>query len=72
MLPVTNLDEAKRLVDSFPGKPEEFVLSLSEELLDPFGMNMAIITDRVLARGWAPNGFDQKQGFRVYLYKMLK
>ncbi len=72
MPPVTSLDDAKRLVESFPGRPEDFVLALSDELLDPFGMNMAIIMDRVLARGWAPNGFEQQQGFREYRYKMLK
>jgi hypothetical protein len=30
---------------------------------------MAIITDRVLQRGWEPNGFVQKNGYRIYLYK---
>lgn len=30
---------------------------------------MAIITDKVLARGWEPGGFIQKDGYRIYLYK---
>jgi hypothetical protein len=32
-------------------------------LLDPMGMNMALITDRILAKGFMPNGFIQKVGY---------
>ncbi len=35
------------------------------------GMNMAILTDLALSKGWEPDGFDQEQGYRVYKYKML-
>ena len=69
--PVRTTVEALRRVKAFDGAPEEFVLPVHESLLDPFGMNMAVITDAVLARGWEPDGFDQQQGFRLYKYKEI-
>jgi len=59
-------------VNSFAGLPEQFVLAVPEALLDPVGMNMALITDRVLARGWQPDGFEQHDGYRLYRYKVLE
>ena len=59
-------------IKSFAGAPENFVLPIADEMLDPIGVNMAIITDCVLARGWKPNGFQQREGFRVYRYKLLE
>lgn len=60
------------LVDCFVGTPEEFFLAVPEALLDPIGANMALITDRVLARGWQPDGFEQHEGYRLYHYKVLQ
>ena len=54
------------------GKPEELELAISDELQDPIGMNMALITDRILAKGWEPDGFKQENGYRVYLYKEME
>jgi hypothetical protein len=72
MEPITTVDEAKLSIKSFAGAPEDFVLPISAEMQDPIGVNMAIITDCVLARGWEPNGFEQREGFRVYRYKLLE
>lgn len=33
------------------------------------GVNMAIIVDAVLERGLMPDGFEQKEGYRIYRYK---
>jgi hypothetical protein len=66
--PIASVDEGVRLVDSFQGKPEDFQLAVPDSLLDSSGMSMAVITDRVLARGWWPNGFVQEPGYRVYRY----
>ena len=41
-------------------------------MLDPVGVNMAIITDKILARGWEPNGFTQHAGYRLYRYKSME
>jgi len=69
MQPIESVDEANSAVDDFPGKAEEFVLPISDKLQDSMGLNMALVTDRVLARGWVPNGFEQCAGFRKYKYR---
>jgi hypothetical protein len=66
---VASVQEAKRLVDGFEGSPSEFQLLIPDELNDPVGINMAIIGDRILARGWEPDGFVQEDGYRIYKYK---
>lgn len=68
---VTTVDEARRLIDSFKGKPEDFELPISNELLDPMGIQMAIITDAVLARGWEPDGYTEGDGCRIYKYRAM-
>jgi hypothetical protein len=69
MKPISSVEEGVGLVDSFKGKTEEFVLAVPDSLLDPVGLNMAIITDRILARGWRPVGFTQAKGYRIYRYE---
>lgn len=71
MEPITSLEEARRVIQSYQGTPDEFRLPIAEALLDPVGMNMAIIVDGVLARSWQPDGYVQEQGFRVYKFKAL-
>ena len=71
MTPFTNVDDATKYVDEFKGKPEELELAISDELQDPLGINIALITDRILARGWEPDGFKQENGYRIYLYKEI-
>ena len=69
MNPITNIDDTKKAIEAHTGSVEDFKLPLSEELFDPVGINMAIITDSILARGWEPNGFVQKDGYRICLFK---
>lgn len=66
---LTDIDEALKLVNRYQGPPEHFQLPISDSMNDSLGLNMAIITDAILKRGWWPNGFIQKDGFRVYLYE---
>jgi hypothetical protein len=72
VLPFSDVRLAMAAVDSFTGDPEDFVLAVSECLLDPMGVNMALITDRVLARKWEPKGFEQRPGLRLYRYKKMR
>jgi len=72
MKPIESVQEAITLLGRYTGAPEDFLLPISDSLLDPAGINMAIITDKVLALGWEPNGFTQNQGFRVYRYKEMQ
>ena len=69
MNPISNIDDAKKAIVAHEGNAEDFELPISDELQDPVGINMAIITDDILARGWESSGFVQKEGFRIYLYK---
>lgn len=69
--PFKDVDVVLEYVRSFAGEAEELKLPISEELIDPFGMNMAIITDAILAKGFEPNGFERQRGYRVYVYKSL-
>jgi hypothetical protein len=69
MKPITSVSEAVALIDAFAGEPSAFPLCLSESIHDPVGVNIAIITDRIVARGWWPAGVERYEGFRIYRYK---
>jgi hypothetical protein len=70
--PFTDIHAAVAAVASFYGSPEEFLLPIADTLQDSIGMCMALVTDRVLARGWEPNGYEQGVGFRLYRYKAMQ
>jgi hypothetical protein len=72
MKAVTTIEEARRLIESFTGKPKDFELPIANELLDPVGVNMAIITDAILAREWEPDGYTEGKGCRIYKYKAME
>lgn len=72
MNPITNVNEAIKYIESFNDKPEKIMLAISDSLQEPVGINMALITDSILVKGWEPNGFNQENGYRVYLYKIME
>ena len=67
----TTTEEAIEYINAYSGKAEEFELPIAESLLDPMGMNMAIITDSILAKDFEPVGFVQEDGYRVFRFKVL-
>ena len=69
MKPAASVDEARELIAAHIGRPEDFRLPISDQLQDPIGANMAVITDAILERGWEPDGYTQDEGFRTYKYK---
>jgi hypothetical protein len=71
MNPITNVREAVAAIDAFDGPASEFRLCLAESLHDPVGVNIAIVTDRILAKGWEPAGVERRTGVRVYRYKPM-
>jgi hypothetical protein len=71
MKPITTVEEAQRVVRSYQGRIEDFRLPIAEALLDPVGINMALIADSILAREWEPDSYVQENGFRIYRYKKL-
>ncbi|WP_459209088.1 hypothetical protein [Aquimarina rhabdastrellae] len=65
---LTTIEDARSYVtESFNEKEE--TLMISDELNDAMGLNMAIIGDGILKKGYMPNGFEQKDGYRIYKYK---
>jgi hypothetical protein len=72
MKPVASVAEAIQTIDAFSGPASDFLLAFPDELNDPIGINLAIVTDRILARGWCPAGFTQFSGYRVLRYAPLE
>ena len=66
-----SVQDAVNEVAAFEGCASDFKLTISQHLLDPVGINIAIITDRILKRGWEPDGFSQGEGFRTFRYKEM-
>jgi len=51
------------------GDPEDLQLAIADSMQDPVGVNMAIILDAILEKGWCPDGYQQREGYRIYRYK---
>lgn len=56
---------------------DRFELSISNDMTidgkpDPIGLGMALVLDAILAQGYQPDGFEQRDGYRVYKYKPFK
>ena len=71
MKPISTVEEAQRTIRAFEGKPEDFRLPIADALLDPVGINLSMITDDILARGWEPDGYIQEKGYRIFKYRKL-
>jgi hypothetical protein len=56
-------------VDTFQRDASELRLLIPDALQDEMGLNMALILDHVLARGWLPDGYEQRDSYRIYRYK---
>ena len=72
MKPFKDVKEAAQYVESFEGKASELKLPIHDSLLDPLGINMALITDKILEKGWEPNGYEEKKGCRICMYKEME
>jgi len=67
--PFKEIDRAVEFIRSFTGEADELKLPISNSLNDPLGMNMAIILDVILEKGFIPDGFEQHQDYKIYRYK---
>ncbi|MBJ2154455.1 hypothetical protein [Variovorax sp. IB41] len=72
MHPFSSVEGAIAAIDALDRGLREFELSVSDNLQDYLGVQMAQITDRALARGWEPISFMQKNGFRRYRFKAMR
>ena len=74
---ISSVEEAIKTVEEYDGEPQQFQLHVSESLsfkgntID-FGMAMAIITDKILAAGMMPDGYEKQGEGRIYKYKALE
>jgi len=63
----TKLEDAQNyVIHSFTESEEK--LFISNELNDEMGINMAILADGILKKGYLTVGFEQKNGYRIYKY----
>lgn len=70
----TSAESAARYVQETPLPSSGFTLAISDAFTfagrpDTIGAGMAVVLDAVLANGFVPDGFVQKDGFRLYKYK---
>ena len=75
IMTVESVEQAKQLLQSYNGKPTDFLLPISTHknltLLGkevPMDAAMAIIGDQILKKGWMPNGFEERAGVRYYKF----
>ena len=68
LVTLEDIGETILRIREFTGTAEEFKLRVPEKMNDPAGVNMAIILDAILAKDWMPDGFKQKDGYRIYKY----
>lgn len=72
MKPFKDAKEATQYVENFKGKASDLKLAICNSLPDPVGINMALITDKILSKGWEPDGFEKNEGYSVYMYKEME
>jgi hypothetical protein len=72
---VESVEEAKQVIEQYQGNAVDFVLPISQAKdltlggeAVPRDVAMAIITDRILAKGWLPAGFEVKGQVRYFKY----
>ena len=64
---LTTVEEARAYVAEHFDEPEETLL-IADELLDPVGVNIALIVDGILKKGYFPKGAEQMDGYRIYKF----
>lgn len=64
MQPLTHVHDAIERVEAYEGDPEQFELPISE-CCSTRPAFTCLITDHVLKRGWLPDGYEQRSGYRV-------
>lgn len=70
--PFGNVEAAIAAIEALDRDLRKFEIAVADNLQDYLGLQMALITDSALARGWEPISFMQKDGFRLYRYKAMR
>ena len=66
-------EEAADHVNATSISGDRFELAISNDSTfagqpDTMGAGMAIVVDGILGQGYVPDGFDQRDGYRLYSY----
>jgi atypical dual specificity phosphatase len=74
---IKSAEEGIEYLGARPPSGSSFVLAISDQFTfagrpDNMGAGMAILADKILGLGYMPDGFEQKNGFRLYAYKKFE
>ena len=58
-------------IRDFNGTASDFKVLMPDILNDQEGVNMAMITDAILQKDWVPDGYEQKENYRLYAYSEM-
>ncbi len=69
-------EEAANHVNTTSISGDRFELAISNDCTfagqpDTMGAGMAILVDGILAQGYIPDGFEQRDGYRLYSYVLM-
>lgn len=69
-------EEAADHVNTTSISGDRFELAISDDVTfagqpDTMGAGMAIIVDGILGQGYMPDGFEQRNGYRLYSYVLM-
>ncbi len=69
-------EEAANHVNTTSISGDRFELAMANDCTfagqpDTMGAGMAILVDGILAQGYIPDGFEQRDGYRLYSYVLM-
>ncbi len=69
-------EEAANHVNTTSISGDRFELAISDDVTfagqpDTMGAGMAVIVDGILGQGYIPDGFEQRDGYRLYSYVLM-
>ena len=70
-------EEASKFVKTTPIAGPSFELAIADGFTfagspDTIGAGMAIVLDAILGQGYGPDGFEHRDGYRLYRYRPLE
>jgi hypothetical protein len=70
-------EDARAYVEATKITGDRFELPIANEFTfggrpDTMGAGMAVVVDAILAQRYEPDGFEQREGYRLYRYKPWK
>lgn len=74
---IQSAEEGLAYLETNEPSGEFFQLAISDSFTfagqpDTMGAGMAVMLDKILSFGFEPDGFDQKDGYKLYKYKEME